>query len=78
MEQVREVLSKGAALDQLQHELKTLTKEDRQSLLVQAGVHDAKAVIPANDVLAMKADLCISWNEMRILRRYQSFLWLKY
>ena len=33
MEQVRDVISKGSSVDQLQYELKVLTKEDRQSLL---------------------------------------------
>lgn len=70
IEQVREVISKGAPMDQLQHELKTLTKEDRQSLLDQASVHDAAIAISPNDVLAMKSDLSIPWNKFRILRRY--------
>lgn len=70
MEQVRGMISKGSSLDQLQHEVKTLTKEDRQSLLEQAGIHDATATISPNDVLAMKSDLSIPWNKFRILRRY--------
>lgn len=67
MEQVREAISMGASVDQLTHELKTLNKEDRQSLLVS--VHDATAIISPNDVLAMKSDLSIPWNKFRILRR---------
>lgn len=61
-------------MDQLQHELKILTKEDRQSLLEQASVHDAAATISPNDVLAMKADLSIPWNKFRILRRYTAII----
>lgn len=57
-------------MDQLQHEVKTLTKEDRQSLLEQATIRDATATISADDVLAMKADLSIPWNKLRILKRY--------
>lgn len=70
MEQVREIISKGTSADQLQHELKALTKEDRQALLEQASIHDATATISPDDVLAMKADLSIPWNKFRILRRY--------
>lgn len=69
MGQVREVISKGASADQLQHELKMLTKADRQSLLDLASVRDAATVIPPSDVLAMKADLSITWSKLRVLRR---------
>lgn len=69
MEQVREIISKGASADQLQYELKVLTREERQSLLDLACVHDASAVIPPSEVLAMKADLSITWSKLRVLRR---------
>ena len=69
MGQVREIISKGASADQLQHELKVLTRDDRQSLLDLASVHDAATVIPPSDVLAMKADLSITWSKLRVLRR---------
>ena len=69
MGQVREIISKGASADQLQHELKVLTRDDRQSLLDLARVHDAATVIPPSDVLAMKADLSITWSKLRVLRR---------
>ena len=59
MEQVRDVISKGSSVDQLQYELKVLTKEDRQSLLDTASVHDVSTVIPPSEVLAMKSD-CLS------------------
>ena len=52
MEQVRDTISKGSSVDQLQYELKTLTKEDRQSLLQNATV-DTVAV-SNDDVLAMR------------------------
>lgn len=67
IEQVRDTISKGSSVDQLQYELKTLTKEDRQSLLQNA---TADTIAVSNeDVLAMKADLSIPWNKLRILRR---------
>lgn len=69
MEQVREIISKGASTDQLQYELKVLTREDRQSLLDLATVHDASVVIPPSEVLAMKANLSITWSKLRVLRR---------
>ena len=69
MEQVRDVISKGSSVDQLQYELKVLTKEDRQSLLDTASVHDVSTVIPPSEVLAMKSDLSITWSKLRILRR---------
>lgn len=69
MGQVREIISKGASAEQLQHELKVLTREDRQSLLDLASVRDVSIVIPPSDVLAMKADLSITWSKLRVLRR---------
>ena len=67
---MREAISKGSSVDQLQHELKALSKEDRQSLLHEAT--DAVAV-SNNDVLAMKADLSVPWNKLRILRRLKTY-----
>ena len=57
-------------MEQLQYELKTLTKVERESLLDQACVGEAHAEVPAEDVLALKADLSIPWNKMRIMKRY--------
>ena len=71
MDQVREAISKGSCVDQLQNEVKSLTKEDRQSLL-QTATDDTVAV-SANDVLAMKADLSIPWNKLRVLRRLKIY-----
>lgn len=69
MEQVRDLISKGASTEQLQYELRVLTREDRQSLLDLASVHDASAEIPPSEVLAMKADLSLTWRKLRVLRR---------
>ena len=55
----------GASVDQLSHEVKAMDKDDRQSLLVEASVHDATATISPSDILAMKSDLCIPWNKFR-------------
>lgn len=66
---VRELVSKGASAQQLQNEIQVLTKIERESLLDQVKIGYAHAEIPAEDVLAMKADLSIPWNKMRVLTR---------
>lgn len=68
IELVRELVSKGASEEQLHYEVKTLSKEERQSLLHQASsTNDSTITVSPNDVLAMKSDLSIPWN---IFRRY--------
>ena len=62
MEQVREVLSKGSSMEQLQSELTVLGRDQRQSIFS----------IPADEVLAMKADLSITWSKLRVMRRYST------
>lgn len=69
MELVRDAISKGSSMDQLQYEIKALTKEDRESLLEQAKICNSTATVSPNDVLAMKADLSIPWNKLRMLRK---------
>ena len=66
---MREVISKGSPVQQLQHEVKALTKEDREAILDTALGDAASIAIPADQVLAMKADLSITWNKLRALRR---------
>lgn len=56
---VRTLVSKGSSLEQLQNEVKTLTKMERESLLDQASIREMSASIPAEDILAMKTDLSI-------------------
>ena len=69
MSVVREVVSKGASSKQLEHEVKLLTKAERETLL-ESAMGDMPAIaIPADQVLAMKADLSITWNKLRVLRR---------
>lgn len=62
---VREIVSKGSSAEQLQYDVKTLTKEEREVLLDETG----PVAIPAEEVLAMKADLSITWSKLRVLRR---------
>lgn len=67
IESVREVISKGSSMEQLQYEIKTLSKQDRESLLESA--ISSPLVIPSAEVLAMKADLSVTWSKLRTLRR---------
>lgn len=66
---MRELVSKGSPKEQLLYEVKSLSKQERESLL--HSVLSKPIVISANDVLAMKADLSITWNKLRHLRRYR-------
>ncbi len=50
----------------MQEEIRHLNKEDRQSLLFSGGF---TIDIPPEQGLAMKADLAIPWNKLRIIRR---------
>lgn len=61
MNLVREVVSKGASSKQLEHEVKLLTKAERETLLESAMGDTPAIAIPADQVLAMKADLSITW-----------------
>ena len=69
MEMVRGVVSKGSPVQQLQYEIKTLTKEDREAILDTALGKESTIKIPADQVLAMKADLSITWNKLRAMRK---------
>jgi hypothetical protein len=67
---VRDIISKGSSSAQLEYEVKMLTKTERESLLDSAIGSESSVVIPADDVLAMKADLCLTWKKLRVFRRY--------
>ena len=67
---VRDVVSKGSPVEQLQYEMKVLTKEEREAILDTAFGSASSIVIPADKVLAMKADLSLTWNTLRVMRRY--------
>ncbi len=66
---VRNIISKGSSSAQLEFEVKTLTKSERESLLDSAIGGESSVAIPAEDVLAMKADLCLTWKKLRVFRR---------
>ena len=51
----------------LKRELLALSKDDRNQLLRDSGM---TIDIPPEQGLAMKADLAISWNKLRVIRRY--------
>ena len=65
---VRYITSGGDNMVQLASEIQSLTKAEREELL-----HNAQLpiIIPTSQALAMKADLGIPWNKLRILRRYE-------
>ena len=60
MEQVRDIVSKGASVKQLQFEVKNLTREEREAIL--HSIPEAAITIPPEQILAMKADLSIPWK----------------
>ena len=67
LSKIRERLSSGDSEHQMADELKMLPKEVREELTkeLKFSVH-----IPADQSLAMKADLCLPWKKLRIMRRY--------
>lgn len=67
---VRNLISMGSPSVQLEHEVKMLTKKERETLLDSVMGYESSVAIPADDVLAMKADLSLTWNKLRVLRRF--------
>ena len=65
---VRSIISGRDNMAQLASEIRSLTKAEREELLQDAQL---PVVIPTEHALAMKADLEIPWNKLRILRRYE-------
>ncbi len=63
---VREIASCGDSTSQLSAEVMAMSKGDRQNHLHQAQLPIS---VPATDALAMKADLALPWNKLRVLRR---------
>ena len=63
MSAVRPIISGGACADQLQHEMAAVTDAERQELLQDVRT---PLQIPAEETLAMKADLVLPWNKIRI------------
>ena len=63
---IREAVSGGNAIVQLQSEVRCLSRGERQQLLQKA---DLPVIIPTDNALAMKADLSLSWDKLRVIRR---------
>ena len=59
-------LSGGTSSAQLQDEVVALSQDERQQLLTTAGF---SVQITVEDTLAMKADLVIPWQKIRVMRR---------
>ncbi len=66
IDRVRDVVSGGDSAAQLREEVKHLSKAERQELLHSGGF---RLDVPAEQGLAMKADLGLPWNKLRIIRR---------
>ena len=66
MECVRDLVSSGSSPQQLA-EVRVLSSDERQKLLTDAGF---SIEIAATKGLAMKADLGIPWNKLRVIRRH--------
>ena len=69
MSRIREQFSLGDSKEQMACELKVLRREERESLMKEAGF---TLSVPPDQGLAMKADLCLPWRKLRIMRRYMS------
>ena len=65
---MRDIISKGLPVAQLQYEVTTLSKVERESLLDSVMGSENSVDIPADEVLAMKTDL--TWSKLRVLRRF--------
>lgn len=68
---MRELVSCGDSTTQLREEIRHLGKAERQRLLHDAGF---TLNIPEEHGLAMKAELGILWNKLRVIRRQVSQL----
>ena len=64
---LRSNISGGDSTVQLQSELHSLSKEEREGVLREANLPIA---IPPEHALAMKADLALPWAKMRVISRY--------
>jgi hypothetical protein len=66
MSRVRKVLSVGDESVQMSQEIRMIPKEERNELMKNANFH---IVVPPEEGLAMKADLCLPWKKLRMMRR---------
>ena len=69
MEHVGDIISKGSPVAQLQYEVTILSKVERESLLDSVMGSENSVEISADEVLAMKTDLSLTWSKLRVLRR---------
>ena len=60
----RDITSRGESSAQLQTEVRSLSKEQREQLLQQVQL---PVVILTDHAFAMKADLSLPWNKLRII-----------
>ena len=68
MSHVRDIVSGGGASTLLETEIKWLSDNKRQHMLVESGIAmDIK--VSADQGLAIKAGLAIPWHKLRHLRR---------
>ena len=67
---MRDIISKGSPVAQLQYEVTTLSKVERESLLDSVMGSENSVDISADEVLAMKTDLSLTWSKLRVLRRF--------
>ncbi len=63
---IRDLVSCGDSASQMREEIRHLNKNERQELLHDAGF---TLNIAPEQGLAMKADLGLPWNKLRIVRR---------
>lgn len=73
LENVRLTLTAGGTTTQLAHELQAKQREDRERLLEEVKQAGGNLIVrvPVQASLAMKADLNIPWNKLRIIRRWR-------
>ena len=62
----------GDSTTQLAHELHSTERRDREKLLdeIRKVEGDILINVPVQDSVAMKTDLNIPWNKLRMIRRY--------
>ena len=64
---IRHQLSLGDVTSQFNNEIKMLPSEEREKIMKEANF---SVTVPPEEGLAMKADLCMPWRKLRLMRRY--------
>ena len=74
MQEFREKISLNNSDTQILNEVKSSSPDVRQKLLAELQTGDGDSAchikIPVGASLAMKSDLNIPWNKLRVIRRY--------